>query len=390
LKIINEIDISNKTVLIRFDYNVPILKGKILDAHRIISSLDTIHYCLKNHTAIVIMSHLGRPNGYNNKELSLKPVCEKLKSILKRDIIFSENCISSKAIEISKNLKSGQIHFLENLRFYKEEINNDDKFSNKLSQHANIYINDAFATTHRKHSSNYGLLKYFKTYCIGFLINKEITHLETIKKTPQKPNIMILGGAKITDKIAFINNMLNNIDILIIGGAMGFNFLKAKKKYKGASIADFKTIKIARDIIKNIDRNNVSLILPVDALHAKSLDEYILPKISSVEDIGKLDYAYDIGPKTILLFKEVMKNAKTIFWNGPLGVYEYKKYSKGTKSIASAISRYTESGCVSIIGGGDTASAVKNLNEDCYFTHISTGGGASLHFLSNDQLPTLI
>ena len=385
---IQDVNIQNQKVIIRVDYNVPINNGNIIDDYRIISSLKTINYCLNNNASIILMSHLGRPDGACNKKYSLKPIYNYINKKLNTNVFFSEDCISKDAITKSKELKPKEIHLLENLRFYKEEIANDDIFSKRLSMHAKIYINDAFGTVHRSHASNVGILKYFIIKTYGFLISKELKFLKKIVYKPPRPCIVLLGGSKVNDKIPLINNMLGKVNTILIGGAMSFTFLCALGKNVGSSIVDNESINIAKKILFKSEKYDTKIILPIDVRCSTNMNnlEY---HIKSIDNLYSNEFGYDIGPKTILLFKSHIKNAKTIIWNGPMGVYEIPQYAKGTKDIAIYIANCTKNGSISIIGGGDISSALKNINMNNFFTHISTGGGASLKLMSGKTLPAL-
>jgi len=379
MKHLKDLNIKNKTLLIRFDYNVPIEDYKILNDFRIKSSFDTINYCLKNNASIVIISHLGRPDGFN-ENFSLKPIFEYLKKYFDNKIYFSNDCISQNSIEISRKLKPLQIHLLENLRFYKEEIDNDTTFAEKLSKHADIYVCDSFGTSHRSHASNSKILKFFNHKCIGLLIAKEFKYLE-VKKS--KKNGVIIGGAKISTKIKMINYFLNNSDMIFIGGAMLFTFLKSKGFNVGKSKVENDMLEEAENIYTKSVLMNKTIILPIDVVCAKdsisSKDIYT----RNINDISDTDIGLDIGPKTINLFMSKISKLKTIIWNGPLGYFENKNFANGTIKIGNFLEKSEVS---TIIGGGDTVSALEKYGSIRNFTHVSTGGGASLKLLSGEKL----
>mgnify|MGYP001158728917 CR=1 FL=1 len=380
MKHIKELNIKNKTLLIRFDYNVPIENNIILNDFRIQSSFKTIDYCLSKNASIVIMSHLGRPNGVDLK-FSLKPIYDYLKKYYNRKMFFSEDCISEEAIEISKNLNPGEIHILENLRFYDEESSNDDSFSAKLSKHAEIYVCDSFGTAHREHSSNSKVLKYFKNSCIGYIISREFKYLNVNDSDGAG---VVIGGAKISTKIKMINYFLDNSDIIFIGGAMLFTFLKSQNINIGLSKVEENMLDIASDVIKKAKKMNKKIIFPLDLVCVK---DTIDSKRIFIKDIDKLennDIGLDIGPKTVNLFIENMKNLKSIIWNGPLGYFENKDFSKGTIEISKYLKKLNN--VSTIIGGGDTVSAIELYDNIDGFTHVSTGGGASLKLLSGEKL----
>ena len=379
MKHLKDLNIKNKTLLIRFDYNVPIEDYKILNDFRIKSSFDTINYCLKNNASIVIISHLGRPDGFN-ENFSLKPIYEYLKKYFDNKIYFSNDCISQNSIEISRKLKPLQIHLLENLRFYKEEIDNDTTFAEKLSKHADIYVCDSFGTSHRSHASNSKILKFFNHKCIGLLIAKEFKYLEVNKS---KKNGVIIGGAKISTKIKMINYFLNNSDMIFIGGAMLFTFLKSKGFNVGKSKVENDMLEEAENIYTKSVLMNKTIILPIDVVCAKdsisSKDIYT----RNINDISDTDIGLDIGPKTINLFMSKISKLKTIIWNGPLGYFENKNFANGTIKIGNFLEKSKVS---TIIGGGDTVSALEKYGSIRNFTHVSTGGGASLKLLSGEKL----
>ena len=379
MKHLKDLNIKNKTLLIRFDYNVPLQDSKILNDFRIKSSFDTINYCLKNNASIVIVSHLGRPDGFN-KNFSLKPIFEYLKKYFNNKIYFSNDCISQNSLEISRKLKPLQIHLLENLRFYKEEVNNDESFAKKLSKHADIYVCDSFGTSHRSHASNSKILKFFNHKCIGLLIAKEFKYLEVNKS---KNNGVIIGGAKISTKIKMINYFLNNSDMIFIGGAMLFTFLKSKGYNVGRSKVEDDMLEEAENIFTKSILMNKKIILPIDVVCTKesinSKDIYT----KNINNISDTDIGLDIGPKTINLFKNKISKLKTVIWNGPLGYFENQNFANGTIKIGNFLEKSEIS---TIIGGGDTVSALEKYGSISSFTHVSTGGGASLKLLSGEKL----
>ena len=386
---IKDLQLKGERVLIRVDYNVPLQNGLVVDNFRIHASLPTIKHCLNNGASVVLMSHLGRPNGEIVPEMSLDPVAFALEDILGRDVMFSNDCISDDAVELSQQMKPGEVHLLENLRFHKGETENDPGFSWFLSRHGGIYINDAFGTAHRTHASNVGILVHINITAAGFLIEKEIKYLFATIQNPLSPTALILGGAKISDKIELINNMLNKVNVIMIGGAMAFTFLKANGKNIGASLVDKDNLQIADDILVNAESSQVKIILPYDVVSAKEMSSKAPWRVSNVDDLESDEAGFDIGPETVLNYEFILSSANTIIWNGPLGVCEIPSFSTGTESIASVVRNRTKNGAISIIGGGDTASAIKNSGTDEGFTHISTGGGASLQLLSGKNLPAL-
>ena len=384
---IKDLQLKGERVLIRVDYNVPLQSGLVVDDFRIRASLPTIKYCLKSGASVVLMSHLGRPEGEIVPEMSLDPVAFALEDILGRDVMFSNDCISDDAVELSQQMKPGEVHLLENLRFHKGETENDPGFSWFLSRHGGIYINDAFGTAHRTHASNVGILEHIKITAAGFLIEKEIKYLFASIQNPLSPTALILGGAKISDKIELIYHMLNKVNVILIGGAMAFTFLKAQGKNIGASLADKANLQIAKDILVNAENSQVKIILPHDVVSAKEISAEAPCRVANLDELESDEAGFDIGPETALNYELILSSANTIIWNGPLGLCEIPSFSTGTQSIASIVRDRTEDGAISIIGGGDTASALKNGGIAEGFTHTSTGGGASLQLLSGKELP---
>ena len=387
MKDIKKLNLKNKRAIIRVDFNVPLKNGIILDDFRIKESLKTIKYCLEEGASIVLISHLGRPKGKHIQSLSLDPIAFLLEDLLDVDIMFSNDCISEDSINLSTQMEPGEIHLLENLRFYNEEIENNIDFSQKLSLHGNVFINDAFATCHRSHASNVGISKFIKDKSLGFLVEKELKNINKSINRASKPSALILGGAKVVDKIEFIESMIEKNDFILVGGAMAFSFLKAMGENIGGQLIDNENIIIAKRLIEYADSQNVKIILPTDFVCAKNLSGESSWRISSIENIKNDEFGYDIGPETSMNFQMILSKAKTIIWNGPLGVTEIPAFSTGTQAVASTVIDQTNSGALSIIGGGDTASALKSYGLINGFTHISTGGGAFLHLLSDKVLP---
>ena len=388
MKLIKDIDIRDKRVLIRVDFNIPIKNKYILSTFRIDKSLDTIKYCLKENATIVLISHLGRPVS-KDPELSLKPVYQYLNSHFPNKVVFSEDCISDESIKISKNLIEGQIHLLENLRYYCEELNDSESFAKKISDHADIYINDAFGTSHRKHASNSSILKFFDTKAIGLLMEKELKFLTDFNLSISNGLTLLLGGAKVSTKLSMIRYFLDKADKIIIGGGMAFTFLKALDFNIGGSLFEESMYEEAKFIIEKSKTSKADLYFPEDFLCSDSIvsNTATYRRINEIQDIEK---GFDIGPNTVKRFSSLISDSKYIIWNGPLGVSENKKFANGTKSLATKIVSLTKDNTlVSIIGGGDTASSVIALNLENSFSHVSTGGGASLKLLSGEALQLL-
>ena len=389
LRTLKSFDIKGQTILIRLDLNVPIHNEVIQDDFRIRSCLPTINYCLEEGAAIVLMSHLGRPKGEYSKDFSLMPVGEHLASLLEIPIKFSSDCISQDAIDTSLSLKPGEVHLLENLRFHKEESDNDSLFSNKLSKHGRIYINDAFGTAHRAHASNHGVIDNFKNYGIGFLFEKEMKYLREVVNKPERPLVLVLGGSKVSTKLELINKYLSQADKIIIGGGMVFTFFKAMGYNIGNSLAETKMIDQARNILDAARLNGNKIILPSDIVCAENINSTLRGDSISVRDIPDNAMGLDIGSKTIEKYLSVLDGAKTVLWNGPMGVFENEVFSHGTKALADKVVEIVDKGSVVIAGGGDTASALRNFKLVDNVSHVSTGGGSSLQLMSGNQLDAI-
>ncbi|MDC2984600.1 phosphoglycerate kinase [Candidatus Marinimicrobia bacterium] len=375
-------NLKEKTVLVRADFNVPIINGKITNTFRIDSALETIKFCINNRAKVILTSHLGRPQKKDSSS-SLYPIFEYLKSKLNTRVYFSDDCISKNSFDQSKKMKFGEVHLLENLRYYIEEEKCDLNFSKKLSSHADIFINDAFGTAHRKHSSNVGVTNFFSEKYFGFLFSKELDYLSLDFFNKQRNIVLILGGSKISDKIKIINRFNSTADKILIGGAMANNFLLAKKINIGKSLIEPKASEIAKKIILN----NNKIVLPSDVLCTnKILDSNT--KTTEINHIKDNDITVDIGPKTLFEYDKIIKQASCVVWNGPMGIIEHKEFSKGTIQIMNILKKYTGEGLISILGGGDTSSILKR-NEIKEFTHVSTGGGACLSLLSGEILPAI-
>ena len=389
IRSLNSFDLKNKRVLIRVDYNVPIEDGVVKDAYRIQCSIPTIKECLESGASVVLMSHLGRPKGRINEDYSLISVGEVLSDFLEIPIKFSDDCISEDSINVTIGLHPGEVHLLENLRFHSGEEENDIEFSRLLSKHGQIYINDAFGTSHRSHASNVGVTDNFTHKGMGLLMNKEIRYLQNKFKNPKEPLVLLLGGAKISGKIDLIDKFLIDADTILIGGGMTFTFLKAMGIDIGKSIIDEQMISVANRVIKKARQNRVKLVLPVDFVVADSIDKPSKIEISSFDSVPSNMMGLDIGPETIKLFSKKLSQAGTILWNGPVGVFEKKDFENGTKEIANFLSELKEENIITIVGGGDSASAIRKFSNIENITHVSTGGGASLELLSGKNLPAI-
>lgn len=387
MKTVDQLNLAGERVLLRVDFNVPLDDGIVDDNFRILSALPTIEYCIEQGASVVLMSHLGRPNGKYNREYSLFSVAEELESLLDLDIFFTNDCISDQALETSANLKPGQIHLLENLRFHPGEEANDPDFSKKISRHGTVYVNDAFGTAHRAHASNVGVVQHLKEAAIGKLMAKEYRFLETRIKEPKSPFALVLGGAKIAGKLDLIHNFMPTVDKLIMGGGMAFTFLKAQGHNIGGSMFDKRLLAKAGAVLKLADKENVEVILPVDVVATKEISEDSPWRVAMLNELKGDEKGVDIGPETCLIFGMALQGVQTVVWNGPMGVFEIPSFRAGTELVAKAIAHITGGDAISIVGGGDTASAVNMLDDPKHFTHISTGGGASLELLCGRKLP---
>ena len=384
-KTVKDIDVNGKKVLVRCDFNVPIDSetGKITDNRRIRAALPTIQYLLDHNAKVILCSHLGRPKGEFNLKYSLKPVAQELSKLLNKDVKLAKDVIGESAKELTANMKEGDIVLLENVRFHKEEEQNDPEYSKALASMAEIYVNDAFGTAHRAHSSTTGVADYLPAVS-GFLIEKELEFLGGALENPAHPFVAILGGAKVSDKIGVIENLLDKVDTLIIGGGMAYTFYKAQGHHIGTSICEEDKLDLAKSILEKAQEKGVKLLLPVDNHVSSEYSNNGEEKIVDSTEIPDGFMGLDIGPKTIEEFEEAVKDAKTVVWNGPLGVCEFDKFATGTKAVATMLSKID---AITIIGGGDSAAAIEKLGLADKMTHISTGGGASLEFLEGKTLP---
>ncbi|HEY4543255.1 MAG TPA: phosphoglycerate kinase [Tissierellaceae bacterium] len=385
-KCVNDINVKNKKVLVRCDFNVPMDENQnITDDNRIVGSLPTIEYLIENGAKVILMSHLGRPKGEAKKEFSLAPVAKRLSELLGKEVIFAQddNVVSDKVIEIVDNMKDSEVVLLENTRFRKEETKNGENFSKELASLADIFVNDAFGTSHRAHSSNVGVSSLIPS-TVGFLVEKEINIMGKALENPERPFVAILGGAKVSDKIGVIENLLDKVDSILIGGGMAYTFLKAQGYEIGTSLLEEDKIDLAKDLLEKAKEKNVEIVLPIDTVVAKEFKNDTEFEEVGIDSIPADMMGLDIGEKTIKLFEDKIKNAKTVIWNGPSGVFEMENFSKGTYAIAKALS---ESDAITIVGGGDSASAVEKAGYKDKITHVSTGGGASLELLEGKVLP---
>ncbi|MCL4542715.1 MAG: phosphoglycerate kinase [Deltaproteobacteria bacterium] len=382
---IDEIDIKNKALLIRADFNVPLdQNGNIADDTRIRAVLPTINYCLDENAKVVLMSHMGRPKGSKVPELSLIVVAKRLSRLLDKDVKFVNDCVGELAENTVKSASYGDIILLENLRFHAEETDNDEEFGKKLASLCDIYVNDAFATAHRSHASNVSVTKFAKTCAAGFLIRKELNYFTRAVESPMKPFVAIVGGAKVSGKIEVLSNFADKVDKLIIGGAMSNTFLKAMGYDIGSSLVEDGMIEYAKKTLEKVKEKNIKLYLPVDVVVADRFTPDAETKVTTVQEIPKGWMALDIGPATVTLFTEAIQNAKTIVWNGPMGVFEFDAFSRGTFALVSSVANAY---ALTIVGGGDTDVALHRAGEFAKMSYVSTGGGAFLELLEGKKLP---
>lgn len=386
-KSILDIQVEGKRVLLRADFNVPLKDGVITSNTRIVEELPTIQNLLERRAKVIVCSHLGRPDGKVCPEFSLKPVFEELKRLLPNTkIYFCPEPIGARATEMASYLKNGEILLLENLRFDPREEQNDDEFATQLASLADVFVFDAFGTAHRKHASTVGVSKKLPS-AMGFLVQKEVEMFQKVLSNPERPFVAVLGGAKIADKIDVVKNLLGKVDAILIGGGMCFSFIKAIKGQVGKSIVDESKIDFCYDVIKEAINKNVEIVLPVDFMCAQNADDGANAKCYKLDEMPIDQMGLDIGPRTVSLFAEYIKKAKTIVWNGPMGVYEKEMFAGGTKSVAELIAKNKK--CTSVAGGGDVVSAIEKYNLQDKFSHISTGGGASLKLLEGKTLPAI-
>ena len=385
-KSVDDINVKGKRVLVRCDFNVPLKDGIITDENRLVSALPTIKKLINDGGKVILCSHLGKPKGEPKPELSLSPVAKRLSELLSKEVVFAKDDTvvgenAKKAVEV---MQDGDVVLLENTRYRKEETKNIEEFSKDLASLADVFVNDAFGTAHRAHCSNVGVTNFVDTAVVGYLMQKEIDFLGNAVNNPNRPFVAILGGAKVSDKIAVINNLLDKVDTLIIGGGMAYTFLKAMGEEIGNSLLEADKVDYAKDMIEKAKKNGVNFLLPVDTVVVQEFKNDTPFKIVERGGIEAGWQGLDIGPKTREIFADAVKDAKTVVWNGPMGVFEFENFAKGTIAVAEALSK-TEA--TTIIGGGDSAAAVNNLGFGDKMTHISTGGGASLEFLEGKELP---
>ena len=383
MKTVEDVDVGGETVLVRADFNVPLDResGRVLDTSRIEATLPTIDHLLQNCAKLVLCSHLGRPKGKVDQSLSLAPIASTLSDLLNEKVSFVGDCIGAEVEEAVEAMSAGDVLLLENLRFHPEEEKNDVEFAKRLASLANVYVNDAFGAAHRAHASVSAVTRFLPS-AAGLLMKREIENLGRALSTSERPFVSISGGAKIGDKMAVLKSLLNRVDLLLIGGGMAASFLKARGMEVGQSLIDEAGVEFARDLLRQAGQK---LVLPTDFVLADDFKETAQSRAALAEDVGPHEYIMDVGPRTLALFEEKLRGSKLVLWNGPMGVYEWKAFSRGTEQIARCLAEL--SGAITIVGGGSTAAAVRDLGLDSRMTHVSTGGGASLEFLEGRDLP---
>ncbi|MDY2793751.1 MAG: phosphoglycerate kinase [Peptostreptococcus porci] len=385
-KTVEDIEVKGKKCLVRCDFNVPLKDGKITDENRLVGAMPTIKYLVDNGAKVILCSHLGKPKGEAKPELSLEPVAKRLSEMLGKEVVFAadDNVVGENAKKAISEMNDGDIVLLQNTRYRKEETKNEENYSKELASLAEIFVNDAFGTAHRAHCSTVGAGEFLEARVCGYLIQKELDFLGSAVENPKRPFLAILGGAKVSDKLGVINNLLEKVDTLIIGGGMAYTFIKALGHEIGTSLLEEDKIDYAKEMIAKAESKGVKLLLPIDVVYADRFAEDAQPHITEGRDIPSDCMGLDIGPKTVELFTEAVKSSKTIVWNGPMGVFEFENFARGTKAIAQSMA---ETDAITIIGGGDSAAAVNQMGFGKKMSHISTGGGASLEFLEGKELP---
>lgn len=384
---LKDVDLKGKTVLMRVDFNVPIEGGKITDDNRIVQALESINFVVNAGAKLILMSHLGRPGGEPGDEFSLKPVAGHLETLVEVPVYFAEDCIGEKADSVIETAREGEIVLLENVRFHPGEKKNEPEFARKLAAGADLFVNDAFGSSHRAHASVAGVTQFLQPAVSGFLLEKEIRYFEGSVNNPNRPFVAILGGAKVSDKIGVIENLLTKVDSIIIGGGMTYTFLKAKGWEVGNSLVEEDKVELAGQLMEKAEKAGVNFMLPPDTVVAREFKNDAEHKVVESDEIEPGWMGLDIGPQACIGFGNKIKAARTVIWNGPMGVFEMENYADGTFSVAQALADATRTGATTIIGGGDSAAAIKKAGLADKVSHVSTGGGASLEYLEGKELP---
>ncbi len=384
---LKDVDLTGKTVLMRVDFNVPIINGVISDDNRIVQALKSIRFVIDAGAKLILTSHLGRPADAPDPEFSLKPVAEHLATLVDAPVHFATDCIGPERDKVVAAAKPGEIVLLENVRFHKEEKKNDSEFAKKLSAGADLFVNDAFGSSHRAHASVSGVTEYLQPSVSGFLLEKEIRYLEESVNSPSRPFVAILGGAKVSDKIGVIENLLTKVDSIVVGGGMTYTFYKAKGLPVGNSLVEEDKVELAKELLAKAEKAGVNFMLPIDSVVAKEFSNDAEFEVVDQDGIEDGWMALDIGPQSSIAFGNLIKQARTVLWNGPMGVFEMSNFADGTFEVAKALAAVTEEGATTIIGGGDSAAAIKKAGLEDKVSHVSTGGGASLEYLEGKVLP---
>lgn len=386
-KTLKDVELKGKTVLMRVDFNVPVENGKITDDNRIVQALESIEYVTEAGAKLILTSHLGRPADKPDPEYSLKPVAEHLKTLVDVPVHFAEDCIGEKADTVIEKAAMGEIVLLENVRFHKEEKKNDPGFAKKLASHADLFVNDAFGSSHRAHASVAGVTEFLQPAVSGFLLEKEIRYLEESVNNPRRPFVAILGGAKVSDKIGVIDNLLTKVDAIIIGGGMSYTFFRAQGMEIGNSLVEDDKVELAKELMLKAKEAGIKFMLPIDTVISKEFSNDAEHKVVDSDEIEPGWMGLDIGPQSCIAFGNQIKNAETVLWNGPMGVFEMENFAEGTFAVAESLAEATRKGATTIIGGGDSAAAIKKAGLESQVSHVSTGGGASLEYLEGKDLP---
>jgi phosphoglycerate kinase len=384
---VQHLDCAGKRVLVRVDYNVPVANGEVTDDTRIVAAMPTLRYLLSKRARVILCSHLGRPKGGPDAKNSLRPVRERLARLLRQDVAWADDCVGPAAEAAAAALPEGGVLLLENLRFHPEEEKNDEGFARALARLGECYVNDAFGTAHRAHASTEGVTRFLRPAVAGFLMKTELDYLGAALETPKRPFVAVLGGAKISGKIDVLNALLARVDRLLVGGAMMFTFLKAQGKSVGRSLVEDDRVEMARAVLAEAARRNVELVLPLDCVASTAPDGSAPSAAKPLEQLAADEMWVDIGPRSVTLFAEKLRDANTVVWNGPMGIFEVPAFAAGTLGVARAMSELKARGAVTVVGGGDSVAAVQQSGLAERFSHLSTGGGASLEFLEGKTLP---
>jgi phosphoglycerate kinase len=389
-KTIDQVELKGKRVLVRVDFNVPLDEGRVADDTRIKESLPTIRKIIQSGGKCILMSHLGRPKGKRAMEFSLSPAAQRLSELLKQPVIMATDCVGEDIEKATKRMDAGQVMLLENLRFHPEEEKNDPEFAQQLAKLGDLYVNDAFGSAHRAHASTEGITKFLKPAVAGYLMKKELDYLGKALAQPARPFVAVMGGSKISGKIDVIENLLGKVDTILIGGGMAYTFFKAMGEEIGNSIVELDKVDLAHSLIKRAAISSTRMELPADSRVAEELKAGAKIEVRSNGDLRESDTAGDIGPLAEEEYAKIIAQAKTVVWNGPMGVFEIAEFAHGTQAVAEALVGATKSGAVTVVGGGDSAAAMKKFGLEDEVSHVSTGGGASLEFLEGKQLPGVV